>query len=57
MQPRLVVDGIPLTQADIRRLLSETEGLAFLKGKWVEVDHERLRKLLKQMEETTAKLL
>ena len=51
MQPRLVVDGIPLTQADIRRLLSETEGLAFLKGKWVEVDHERLRKLLKQMEE------
>lgn len=32
-------------------LLSQTEGLAFLKGKWVEVDHERLRKLLEDMED------
>ena len=51
VQPKLVVDGVPLTQADIRKLLSQTEGLAFLKGKWVEVDHQRLRKLLEQMEE------
>ncbi len=50
VQPKLVVDGVPLTQADIRKLLSQTEGLAFLKGKWVEVDHQRLRKLLEQME-------
>lgn len=50
VQPKLVVDGVPLTQADIRKLLSQTEGLAFLKGKWVEVDHQRLKKLLEQME-------
>lgn len=50
VQPKLVVDGVPLTQADIRKLLSQTEGLAFLKGKWVEVDHQRLQKLLEQME-------
>ena len=51
VQPKLVVDGMPLTQADVRKLLSQTEGLAFLKGKWVEVDHQRLQKLLQQMEE------
>ena len=51
MQPTLEVDGAALSEADIRSLLSQTEGLAFLKGKWVEVDHQRLRLLLKQMEE------
>ena len=50
VQPRLVVDGVPLTREDIRSLLAQTEGLAFLKGKWVEVNHERLRKLLEDIE-------
>ena len=51
MQPTLEVDGMALSEADIRMLLSQTEGLAFLKGKWVEVDHQRLRSLLEKMEE------
>ncbi len=51
VQPQLVVDGEPLTAEDIRVLLAQTEGLAFLKGKWVEVDHARLRELLARMEE------
>ncbi len=50
VQPRLVVDGVPLTREDIRSLLAQTEGLAFLKGKWVEVNHERLRRLLEDIE-------
>lgn len=50
MQPTLEVDGMALTEADIRGLLSQTEGLAFLKGKWVEIDHARLRSLLARME-------
>ena len=50
VQPQLVVDGEPLTMEDIRALLAQTEGLAFLKGKWVEVDHARLRELLARME-------
>lgn len=50
MKPKLTVDGVPLTEADIRNLLKQTEGLAFLKGKWVEVDHERLKKLLEEVE-------
>lgn len=51
VQPELTVDGVPLTEKDVRKLLEETEGLAFLKGKWIEVDHNRLRELLNQMEE------
>ncbi len=51
MQPKLTVDGMPLTEEDIRSLLAQTEGLALLKGRWVEVDHERLRKLLAEMDD------
>ena len=50
MKPSLVVDGQELTKEDIRQLLKETEGLALLKGKWVEVDHGRLHRLLEAME-------
>ena len=50
VQPSLEVDGVALTQADIQELLSRTEGLAFLKGKWVEVNHKRLRSLLAQID-------
>lgn len=51
VQPELEIDGAALTQEDIQKLLSQTEGLAFLKGKWVEVDHKRLRSLLAKMED------
>lgn len=51
MQPKLMADGVELTQEDIRRLLAQTEGLAFLKGKWIEVNHDKLRRLLDEMEQ------
>ena len=50
VQPRLEVDGVALTEEDIRSLLAQSEGLALLKGKWVAVDHARLRALLNEME-------
>lgn len=50
MTPQLVVDGVPLSHSEIETLLHQTEGLAFLKGKWVAVDHARLRRLLDDME-------
>ena len=56
MKPKLEVDGVELTQTDIRKLLAQTEGLAFLKGKWVEVDHARLRKLLEEMDEKSGEI-
>lgn len=51
LQPQLTVDGEVLSRADIQKMLSQSDGLAFLKGKWVEVNHKRLERLLKQMEE------
>ena len=50
MVPSLTVDGVPLTREDIELLLMQTEGLSFIKGKWIEVDHARLRALLEQLE-------
>ena len=50
MKPELTVDGVALTGAEIRKLLAQTEGLALLKGKWVVVDHARLRAMLDSME-------
>lgn len=50
LQPSLLVDGVSLTDKEIQMLLKQTEGLAFLKGKWIEVNHEKLRKLLEEIE-------
>ena len=50
LQPSLTVDGVSLTRQDIQDLLNQTEGLALLKGKWIEVNHEKLKKLLDAME-------
>lgn len=50
MTPQLVVDGVPLSRDEIETLLQQTDGLAFLKGKWIAVDHARLQRLLDDME-------
>ena len=46
-----MVDGVVLNSADIKKLLAQTEGLAYLKGKWVEVDHNKLKALLEQLKD------
>lgn len=43
--------GETITPEEIKRLLGEAEGLAFLKGKWIEVDHKKLSEVLKAYEE------
>lgn len=50
MEGYLEVDGERLTNAEIKKMLAMDEGLSLIKGKWVEVDHERLNLLLKEME-------
>jgi len=45
-RPRLFVGDVEITEAEARRLLDESEGLAFIKNKWVAVDPERLRQTL-----------
>ncbi len=57
--PSLTVNGVPLTEEEIQDLLARTEGLAFLKGRWVEVNHAKLQELLEMMksEETDLTLV
>lgn len=42
----LLLDGEPLSREDIQRLLAQSEGLAFIKNKWVAVDPDKLQKIL-----------
>ena len=45
-QARLMLDGVPLSKAEIQKLLAESEGLAYIKNKWVAVDPEKLQQTL-----------
>src|SRR5581483_5446857 len=42
----VTLDGGPLTEAELRALLAGADGLVRLRGRWVEVDRERLREVL-----------
>jgi superfamily II DNA or RNA helicase len=42
----VVLDGEKLSQSEVRELLSKSEGLALVRGRWVEVDAERLNRTL-----------
>lgn len=48
--PRLMVGDKEISVDEARRLLEESEGLAFLKNKWVAVDQEKLRQTLEAYE-------
>ncbi len=42
------VDGEPISPAEWSEILAGTDGLALVKGRWVEVDREKLKGLLEQ---------
>lgn len=42
----LSIDGEPLTDAERRQILAATEGLVLLRGRWVEVNGEKLEQAL-----------
>src|SRR5712671_281341 len=46
----VTLDGESLSAAEIRKLLAQSEGLALIRGKWVEIDHARLSRALEQFE-------
>src|SRR5450631_2953420 len=46
----VTLDGESLSKAEIKRLLAHSDGLALIRGKWVEVNHERLNRTLEQFE-------
>lgn len=45
------LEGESLTKAEVQALLQSTSGLVWLKGKWVEVDREKLQAVLNQWRE------
>lgn len=46
----LSLGGEAITVSELKKLISEAEGLAFIKGKWIEVNHEKLIETLKAYE-------
>ena len=47
----LSLNGESIDADELKRLLSEAEGLAFIKGKWIEVNHEKLKETLEAYEQ------
>jgi non-specific serine/threonine protein kinase len=46
----VTLDGERLTKAEVESLLAQSEGLAHVRGKWVEVDRDRMTRTLEQFE-------
>ena len=44
------LDGEPLTNAEVEQLLAASNGLHLVRGRWVEVDRDRLRRLLDEFQ-------
>ncbi len=50
-QVAVAIDGEPLNAAEIKGLLADSQGLVFIRGKWVEVDPQRLQQTLTQFQQ------
>jgi superfamily II DNA or RNA helicase len=50
-QMEVTLDGERLSAAEIAELLEKSDGLAMVRGRWVEVDRERLRRMLEHFRE------
>ena len=46
----ITLDGESLSAAEIKKLLAQSDGLAFIRGRWVEVDREKLARTLAEFE-------
>jgi non-specific serine/threonine protein kinase len=46
----VTLDGERLTAAEIKQLLASANGLALVRGQWVEVDRDRLRRMMERFQ-------
>lgn len=53
-KPELYFGEMKMSKEEIEQLLNEAEGLALIKGKWVEVNHEKLESLLAAYEKASS---
>ena len=42
----VTLDGEKLSRAEIKELLAKSDGLALVRGRWVEIDAERLKRMI-----------
>jgi len=42
----VVLDGETLTAVEIKQLLAESDGLALVRGRWIEIDRERMQRMI-----------
>ncbi len=47
----VTLEGEPLTDAEIRALLAEKDGLALVRGRWIEVNREHLQSMIERFGE------
>ena len=47
----VTLDGESLTSAEIRDLLAKTDGLALVRGRWIELDREHLHSMIERFRE------
>jgi hypothetical protein len=47
----VTLDGDPLTSTEIRDLLAKTDGLALVRGRWIELDREHLQSMIERFHE------
>ena len=52
---QVTLDDETLSEQEIREILQSSDGLALVRGKWVEIDRERLQKTLAQFEAVEAR--
>jgi hypothetical protein len=50
-QMEVTLDGEALTPDEIRELLAKTDGLALVRGRWVELDREHLARMIERFNE------
>ena len=47
---RILIGDVIISPSEAKKLLAESEGLAFLKNKWIPVDHDKLKQTLEAYE-------
>ena len=52
--PSIALGEQTLTREEIEALLTQSAGLSFIKGRWVEVDHEKLRAVLEAYDQAAS---
>lgn len=53
-RPEVVIDGETLSETELRQLMQGAAGLQLLRGKWVQVDQERIREALNHWKKVRA---